>query len=191
MSLSELVDLVEDSSPNDSLETMQIELDKSVEIWEQKLVEATAIANDFEQREKLKIAIRLYDENDQPIPTWLENGFRLDQPVVLSMSGVQENLILISHAVVSLLKKQNIKLISTVQQETNEAANLMTNSLMNCLSVFNKKFVREQSIFVLKILKSEGDPEIELLSAPTPHFTRILFRSWAIIVTSPQKNGML
>jgi hypothetical protein len=51
--LSELMSLVEDSTNDDSIETLKEKMKKSVETYDQKLDEATALASEFELRQKI------------------------------------------------------------------------------------------------------------------------------------------
>jgi hypothetical protein len=111
--LSELMSLVEDSTNDDSVETLKEKMKKSVEAYEQQLDEATAVASEFELRQKIKIQVRLYDEKDCFIPSHsiLENGFR-SQSIDSSLNGPLWRLDskLLSSAAFFLLQRQKISL---------------------------------------------------------------------------------
>lgn len=104
---SELMSFVEGSTADDTAETLKQKMTKSVEWYEQQCREAMAIASEYELRQKFKIAVHLYDENDRQIPTvpWLEEGFRF-QPLCPALKGsqVRQNSLLLSHAVFLLLQ---------------------------------------------------------------------------------------
>lgn len=116
MSLSELMEMVDDSSPEDTAEILRQKMIKSVEFAEQQLMEATAVVSDYDIREKIKISLQLYDEKNRRIPTckWLE-GFSF-QPVSPPLMGtlIRQDFMLISYIVTSFMRKQNFSLeIST------------------------------------------------------------------------------
>ena len=88
MFFSELMEIVEGSTAEDTVDTLKQKMEKSIEMYEQKLSEASAIASEYEYRKKVKIAVHLFDENDMRIPTvpWLEEGFRF-QPLSSALKG--------------------------------------------------------------------------------------------------------
>ncbi|XP_046448107.1 uncharacterized protein LOC124196896 isoform X2 [Daphnia pulex] len=104
--LSELMSLVEGSTSNDTPETLKQKMSKSVEMYEQKLEEATAIA--ARTNSKTKIRVHLTDENGIPIPTGGEQEIGL-QPIAQALDGPQilQDSILLSHTVVASLKRQS------------------------------------------------------------------------------------
>jgi hypothetical protein len=105
--LSDLMSMVEGATSGDTIETLKQKMTKSVEIYEQKLKEATAIAENTNS--KTKIRVHLTDENGVPIPTCSELLF---QPMAQSSNGPQvlQDSILLSHTTVASLKrKTNLK----------------------------------------------------------------------------------
>jgi hypothetical protein len=87
---SELMEIVEGSTTEDTVDTLKQKMVKPIDLYEQKHCEASAIASEYEFRKKVKIAVHLFDENDRRIPTvpWLENGFRF-QPLSSALKGSQ------------------------------------------------------------------------------------------------------
>ena len=69
--LSELMELVDDSSPADTVETLRLKMTKSVEWCDKKLSESMALASQSEFQKTTKIVIQLCDEKDRPIPSAL------------------------------------------------------------------------------------------------------------------------
>jgi hypothetical protein len=69
-------------------DTLKRKMEKSIELYDEKQCESTAISSEYEFRNKVKIAIRLFDENDRRISTvpWLEEGFRF-QPLSSALKG--------------------------------------------------------------------------------------------------------
>ena len=88
-------------------------MSKSIELYGEKQRESMAISSEYEYRKNVKIAVHLFDENVRRIPTvpFLENGFQF-QPLCpsLTRSEIQQDSLLVSHAVFSLLKHQKIEL---------------------------------------------------------------------------------
>ncbi len=118
MFFSQLMSIVEGSTAEDTVDTLKQKMQKSIEMYEQKLSEASAIASEYEYRKKVKIAVHLFDENDMRIPTvpWLEEGFRF-QPLSPALKGsrlkgsqIQQDSLSVSHVVFSLLQRQKIQL---------------------------------------------------------------------------------
>ena len=118
--LSELMSLVEGSTSNDTPETLKQKMSKSVEIYGQKLEEATAIA--ARTNSKAKIRVHLSDENGIPIPTCSEqeNG---SQPIAQALDGPQtlQDSILLSHTVIASLKRKS-NLVKTQQPAASASA---------------------------------------------------------------------
>jgi hypothetical protein len=110
---SQLMSIVEGSTAEDNVDTLKRKMEKSIELYGEKQCESMAINSEYKLRKKIKIAVHLFDENDRRIPTvpFLENGFRF-QPLSPSLTGseIQQDSILVSHAVFSLLKHQKIEL---------------------------------------------------------------------------------
>jgi hypothetical protein len=65
-------------TPDDTTETLKLKMTNLIDSYEQKLCEAASLASAYEFLQKMKIAVHVYDEKDQRIPTlpMLENGFR-------------------------------------------------------------------------------------------------------------------
>ena len=110
---SELMALVDGSTADDTTETLKLKMTNLVKNYEQKLCESAAIGSEYEFRKRVKIAVHLYDEKDQRIPTvpMLEDGFRF-QPLSPALKGspIRQDSTLLSHAVFSLLQRQKIPL---------------------------------------------------------------------------------
>ncbi len=123
---SELMSLVDGSTADDTTETLKQKMTTLVEMHEQKLCEAIAVASEYDLRRKVKITVHLYDENDQAIPTLplLEKGFRL-QPLSPALKGnpIRQDSILLSYAVFSLLQRQKIPLKIKEPQQSAVASN--------------------------------------------------------------------
>ncbi|XP_046447948.1 uncharacterized protein LOC124196775 [Daphnia pulex] len=124
---SELMSLVDGSTADDTTETLKQKMTTLVEMHEQQLCEATAVASEYDFRRKVKITVHLYDENDQLIPTLplLEKGFRF-QPLSPALKGnpIRQDSLLLSYAVFSLLQRQKIPLnIKEPQQSAVAASN--------------------------------------------------------------------
>ena len=200
--LSELMSLVEDSTNDDSVETLKEKMKKSVETYEQQLDEATAVASEFELRQKIKITVRLYDEKDCFIPSHsiLENGFRsIDSSFNGPLGRLDSKLL--SHAVFFLLQRQKISLKKEHQSITfhsksssvfaefkgfglcpsvtvNNPPSVQATALPPRFSLNNNKFVMgPSSIFILKLYKSDvyqGEIHIRPSPAFHPAFVRQL-----------------
>ncbi|XP_046640768.1 uncharacterized protein LOC124326148 [Daphnia pulicaria] len=108
---SELLSLVDDSTSEDTAETLKQKMMTSVEFYNQKLTEATKVATEYEFRQKTKIQVHLFDESDRPIQTFpaFEKGFRSNQPSEIE-PPTQQDLKLLSYVVFTLLQKQKIPL---------------------------------------------------------------------------------
>jgi hypothetical protein len=130
-------------------DTLKRKMEKSIELYDEKQCESMAISSEYEFRKKVKIAIRLFDENDRRIPTvpWLENGFRTGCEIQKA----------VSHAVFSLLKNQKIQL----KREEPQFA-------MPTIPV-NQFVLGESSIFIMKLLQS-GSLKGEIRIRPLPTF---------------------
>ncbi len=113
---SELLSLVDDSTYDDTAKSLKQKMVTSVELYNQKLTEATEVATEYEFRQKTKIQVHLFDESDRPIQTFpeFEKGFRFNQPSEIE-PPTQQDLKLLTHVVFSLLQKQRISLKKNVQ----------------------------------------------------------------------------
>jgi hypothetical protein len=121
--LNDLMSMVEGATSNDTIETLKQKMTKSVEIYEQKLKEATEIAENTNS--KTKIRVHLTDENGIPIPTC--SGLRF-QPMAQGSNGPQvlRDSILLSHTTVASLKrKTNLK-----PEQPTASASAVTNSFL-------------------------------------------------------------
>ncbi len=192
MSLSELMEMVDGSSPEDTAETLREKMMKSVELAEHQLTDATAVASDHDNREKIKISLQLYDDKNRRIPTckWLE-GFCF-QPVVsppLMGTQIRQDLMLISYLVTSFMRKQNCSLemlsantpkpsellqATSVSLSTNNNNETMAASILASLPaldlLFPSKFVLGQSsVFILRLFQS-GHLQTEIHIRPVPTF---------------------
>ena len=156
--ISDLMALVEDSTMNDSVETLKQKMKKSVEIYEHKLDEATAIASEYELRQRTKIRVLLYDEKDRRIPTLsvLETGFRF-QPITSYLYGplcIQDSKLL-SHAIFWLLQRQNISIKSEHQSvacnsKSSPVVSLMGSAITNSVNTPSSKQVTSLSYSNIK-----------------------------------------
>ena len=167
--LSELKSLFDDSTAADSTETLIMKMEKSAESCEQKLCEARAIASEYELRSKTKIAVYLYDEYDHPIQTLpvFSEGFRF-QPFNPSLiNGFQQDLMLLSHVVFSMLKRQKIPLKN---EQPIPGASKLT-SLPPTITNKSKFVLGDlSSKFILRLFKSgRSAGEIHIRPAPTFH----------------------
>jgi hypothetical protein len=115
--------LVEGATSGDTIETLKQKITKTVAIYEQKLKEATEIAENTNS--KTKIRVHLTDENGIPIPTCSELRF---QPMAQGLNGPQvlQDSILLSHTTVASLKrKTNLK-----TEQSTASASAVTNSFL-------------------------------------------------------------
>jgi hypothetical protein len=174
---SDLMSLVEDATSGDTIETLKQKMTKSVEIYEQKLKEATEIAENTNS--KTKIRVHLTDENGIPIPTCSELRF---QPMAqgLNRPQVLQDSILLSHTTVASLKrKTNLKTeqpTASASAATSLPPSVPSNSrffLGNLPSKFIIKFYEKYD--TVTILNRQGDNpgtlqgEIHIRPAPTFH----------------------
>lgn len=172
--LLELLSLVEGSTSEDTAEVLTKKMTESIELYERKLTEATAVASKFELRQKTKVQVHLSDERHRPIQTcaWLEEGFRF-QPLDSSLSDAQvkQDSLLIYHAVFSALERQKIPLKSV--QKSTASALLPTPTAPVLPTVSAKcKFVpgNLSAKFILRLFQSGRlKGEIHIRPAPTFH----------------------
>ncbi len=189
---SELMSLVEGSTADDTADTLKQKMTKSVELYEQKFHEANALVSEYELRNKMKISVHLFDENDRPIPTcsWLEKGFRY-QPITPALKVPQnhQDSVLLSHIIFSALKRQKIPL-KCVQQPTNASTSSTTISLPPCVSASTSKFVLGiSSLFILRLFQS-GSPKGEIHIRPTLTFHPAFLQNLGeFCFKSPKKFG--
>jgi hypothetical protein len=125
-------------------------MEKSIELYDKQC------EDDF--RKKVKIAIHLFDENDRRIPTGplLENGFRL-QSLCPSLTGskIQQDSLLVSHAVFSLLKDQKIQLLrEKLTASAQQPCQSSFLSLPSTVGPMNKFVLDNLSIFKFRIFRS-------------------------------------
>ncbi len=117
-----------------------------------------ALSSEYKFRKKVKIGVLFFDENDRQIPTvpFLENGLR-SQPLSPSVteSEIQQDSLLVSHAVFSLLKHQKIKLER--EEPTASARQPCQSSFLSLPSTvrpINKFVLDNLSIFKFRIFHS-------------------------------------
>ena len=180
---------------DDTPEIIKQKMARSAQLYEQMLKEATDVAAEYDLRQKIKISVSLHNEHQQPIPTcqWLEKGFSFD-PVISSVASMgplfRRDLLLISHAVFSFLRWQNINLKSVQQQQpTSHASNSSTNTNRPARSLSPaSKFVLDQSsIFILKLFQS-GTPKGEIHIRPLPTFHPIFLQKLGEFCYKSPKN---
>ncbi|EFX82383.1 hypothetical protein DAPPUDRAFT_302626 [Daphnia pulex] len=169
---SELMSLVEGSTADDTADTLKQKMTQLVEQYEQKFNEATALVSEYELRNKMKISVHLFDENDRPIPmcSWLEKGFRY-QPITPALKVPQnhQDSVLLSHVIFSALKRQKIPL-KCVEQPTNASTSSTSIPLPPYVSASTSKFVLGiSSLFILRLFQS-GCPKGEIHIRPTLTF---------------------
>jgi hypothetical protein len=102
--LAEATSHVKNSNSEEMVTSIQEKWKKSLESSKETLDKMTAVDCEYERRKKMRITVKIFDENDQPIPTCplLENGFTLstnEDPLVF------QNKVFLSHAVFSLMRK--------------------------------------------------------------------------------------
>ena len=176
--LSESMELVDDSSPYDTAETLRLKMIKSVELSKQNLCEAIALFSVYDIHEKLKITIQLYDDEDCPISTCssLEGGFRLQPaypPTITMFPEIRQEFILINHVITSFLHNQ-LSLESAPKEDSAVASmtSLVRNFQATSLVASNNKFTLSQSsVFILRLFQSNIQiGELRIRPVPTfPH----------------------
>lgn len=131
--LSELSSIIGDANPNDTVETLKLKLNKSTELCEQSIRVASAAASNYERCKKMRITVNLFDEENRRLPTcpFFEDGFRLmntNGADSLANVGqpVRQDLLLLSHVVFSLLRKQNVDLRHAQQGDCSEGATALS-----------------------------------------------------------------
>lgn len=165
--LQELMDLVDDSSPQDTPEVLKIKMDKFLEDSQSKLGIATSIVKDYQLQKKIKIVVKLFSENDQPIPTCplLEAGFRLQQTGSSSESPRNwQSLVLASYGIFSFLDAKKVKMQSIKPPKQNKASKPKPLSA-SIFKPINKIFIPSQSVFIVRLFKS-GNPAGEVHIRP-------------------------
>ncbi len=95
---------VKNSNSEEMVTSIQEKWKKSLELSKETLDKMTAVDCEYERRKKMRITVKIFDENDQPIPTCplLANGFTLstnEDPLVF------QNKVVLSYAVFSLMRK--------------------------------------------------------------------------------------
>ena len=142
-------------------DTLKRKIEKLLELYDKQR------EDDF--RKKVKIAIHLFDENDRRIPTGplLENGFRL-QSLCPSLTGskIQQDSLLVSHAVFSLLLDQKIQLLrEKLTASAQQPCQSSFLSLPSTVRPINKFVLDNSSIFMFRIFHS-GYLEGEIVIRP-------------------------
>lgn len=105
--LSELISLVDDSNPEDSLDILKEKMKKSLLSCESKLADAVAVAKTLQYQKKSTISVWLTDPRNQSIPTfdWLEKGFTTYWPSDTNLTPTKRDFLLLSHIVFSIQKR--------------------------------------------------------------------------------------
>ena len=114
--LSEVASCLDDSTPEEMLDKLKVELNKSLEICEKSLRETTSLSCEYDRWKKMKIAIKISDVDGRPVSTCslLDRGFQLltkdgsDGVAHITNSSVRQDLILLSHVVSSLIKRFDV-----------------------------------------------------------------------------------
>lgn len=166
--LSDLLALVDNPSPDDSIEQLKLKMNKSVREWSKKFLEASDLALEYELRQKIKIEIRMFDENDTEIETCalFKNGFLMepsDEP------GARQDLMLISHAIFSFLKRQiNVSLTQITGDRS-----VFPFSPRQAVIFSSNCYVPGQSLFILRL--SSPFIESEIVIRPSSTFSHADF----------------
>ena len=114
--LSEVASCLDDSTPEEMVNKLKIELNKSLEICDKSLRETTSLSCEYDRWKKMKIAIKISDVDGRPVSTCslLDRGFQLltkdgsDGVAHITNSSVRQDLILLSHVVSSLIKRFDV-----------------------------------------------------------------------------------
>lgn len=123
---SELLSIVEDFNPDDTIEILKYKMKKTLDVYDGYLEDATSISSNYDRLENMKITI-LNSERVAPILT-------LD---LTKENRNKQDVILLSHSILSLLDNQSFLLASALT-----ALPRSVNS--------SSSFVLGHSIFVLK-----------------------------------------
>jgi hypothetical protein len=77
--LSEVASCLDDSTPEEMVAKLKVELNKSLEICEKTLQETTSLSCEYDRWKKMKIAIKISDVDGRPvsISSLLDRGFQL------------------------------------------------------------------------------------------------------------------
>jgi hypothetical protein len=138
-------------------DTLKRKMEKSIELYDEKRCESMAISSEYKFPKKVKIAIHLFDENNRRIPTvpLLQNGFRF-QPLSPSLTGseIQQDSLLVSHAVFSLRKDQKIQLEREEPASAQQPCQSSVQSLPSTVGPMNKFVLDNSSIFKFRIFRS-------------------------------------
>jgi hypothetical protein len=155
---SQLMSIVEGSTVEDTVDTLKQKMQKSIELYDQKRRESMALSSEYKFRKKVKIGVLFFDENDSRIPTvpFLENGLR-SQSLSPSVTGseIQQDSLLVSHAVFTLLKHRKIQLER--EEPTASAQQPCQSSFLSLPSTvrpMNKFVLDNLSIFKFRIFQS-------------------------------------
>jgi hypothetical protein len=147
---SQLMSIVEGSTAEDNVDTLKQKMKKSIELYDQKRRESMALSSEYKFRKKVKIGVLFFDENDRRIQTvpFLENGLRSQPLPSLTGSEIQQDSLLMSHAVFTLLKHQKIQL---EREEPTASAQQTCQSLPSTVRPINKFVLDNLSIFKFRI----------------------------------------
>jgi hypothetical protein len=105
--------LDESTPPEEMLAKLKIELNKSLEVCEQSLKNATSLSFQYDRWKKMQIVVKIFDVDGRPISVcpFLDRGFRLltrngsDGISDIKNPLVRQDLILLSHVVSSLMTR--------------------------------------------------------------------------------------
>jgi hypothetical protein len=111
--LAEVASCLDDSTPEEMVDKLKVELDKSLETCQQSLKETASLSCQYEQWKKMKIAIKIFDLDGRQntICPLLDQGFQLltgngsDGISKINDPLVRQDLILLSHVVSSLMSR--------------------------------------------------------------------------------------
>jgi hypothetical protein len=111
--LAEVASCLDDSTPEEMVDKLKVELDKSLETCQQSLKETASLSCQYEQWMKKKIAIKIFDLDGRQntICPLLDQGFQLltgngsDGISKINDPLVRQDLILLSHVVSSLMSR--------------------------------------------------------------------------------------
>lgn len=114
--LSEVASRLDDSTPEEMVAKLKVELNKSLEMCEQSLKKTTSLSYQYDRWKKMQIAIKIFDVDGRPFPIspLLDRGFQLltkngsDGISDIKNPIVRQDLILLSHVVSSLITQCNL-----------------------------------------------------------------------------------
>lgn len=105
--LDELIQLVDGSDPDDSLETLREKMAKSIDSGRKRLAAAESAAKKLIRQRKTRIAVRLTDEKNHPVAAWglMEQGFNTHWPEETSLTPTKRDFLILSHTVFSIQQR--------------------------------------------------------------------------------------